>query len=184
MPKQLIGPNPPAFAHLETVPPLPFYNQITRDDFITNTTTTPNGTTITTLVPAHPNASLQGHHPNGYEQNNSTGNDNNNNGTSNNDSTVINNDPKSSHATPAPIPGAALKMEWDNNNHNHNHSNVQSNANAGNGASTNNDLTALLDSTGASNDPLHLDTLLQGMDWMNSANGDDFLGWMDVNMKF
>ncbi|KAL6454706.1 SEF1 Transcriptional regulatory protein SEF1 [Candida maltosa Xu316] len=31
--------------------PLPFYNQITKDDFNTITTTTPNGTTITTLVP-------------------------------------------------------------------------------------------------------------------------------------
>lgn len=31
--------------------PLPFYNQITKDDFNTITTTTSNGTTITTLVP-------------------------------------------------------------------------------------------------------------------------------------
>ncbi|OBA24499.1 hypothetical protein METBIDRAFT_77284 [Metschnikowia bicuspidata var. bicuspidata NRRL YB-4993] len=31
--------------------PLPFYNQITKDDFKTITTTTPSGTTITTLVP-------------------------------------------------------------------------------------------------------------------------------------
>jgi len=31
--------------------PLPFYNQITKDDFQTITTTTPGGTTITTLVP-------------------------------------------------------------------------------------------------------------------------------------
>lgn len=31
--------------------PLPFYNQITKDDFKAMTTTTPNGTTITTLVP-------------------------------------------------------------------------------------------------------------------------------------
>lgn len=31
--------------------PLPFYNQISRDDFNTITTTTPNGTTVTTLVP-------------------------------------------------------------------------------------------------------------------------------------
>ena len=31
--------------------PLPFYNQITKDDFRTITTTTPNGTTVTTLVP-------------------------------------------------------------------------------------------------------------------------------------
>lgn len=31
--------------------PLPFYNQITKDDFKTIMTTTPNGTTITTLVP-------------------------------------------------------------------------------------------------------------------------------------
>ncbi|AOA63631.1 Putative transcription factor [Komagataella phaffii] len=32
-------------------PPLPFYNQITKEDFTTITSTTPNGTTITTLVP-------------------------------------------------------------------------------------------------------------------------------------
>lgn len=31
--------------------PLPFYNQITKDDFKTITTTTPNGTTVTKLVP-------------------------------------------------------------------------------------------------------------------------------------
>lgn len=31
--------------------PLPFYNQITKDDFKTIMTTTPNGTTVTTLVP-------------------------------------------------------------------------------------------------------------------------------------
>lgn len=31
--------------------PLPFYNQITKDDFKTLMTTTPNGTTITTLIP-------------------------------------------------------------------------------------------------------------------------------------
>lgn len=31
--------------------PLPFYNQITKDDFTAITTTTPNGTTITKLVP-------------------------------------------------------------------------------------------------------------------------------------
>ena len=31
--------------------PLPFYNQITKDDFKTIITTTPNGTTVTTLVP-------------------------------------------------------------------------------------------------------------------------------------
>ncbi|ODQ77661.1 hypothetical protein BABINDRAFT_163376 [Babjeviella inositovora NRRL Y-12698] len=34
-------------------PPLPFYNQITKDDFTTLTQTTPGGTTITTLVPTH-----------------------------------------------------------------------------------------------------------------------------------
>ncbi|ODV87310.1 hypothetical protein CANARDRAFT_179079, partial [[Candida] arabinofermentans NRRL YB-2248] len=31
--------------------PLPFYNQITKDDFTAITTTTPSGTTVTTLVP-------------------------------------------------------------------------------------------------------------------------------------
>lgn len=38
--------------------PLPFYNQITKDDFSTIVTTTPNGTTVTTLVPTD-NALLQ-----------------------------------------------------------------------------------------------------------------------------
>lgn len=33
------------------ITPLPFYNQITKDDFKTIITTTPNGTTVTTLVP-------------------------------------------------------------------------------------------------------------------------------------
>jgi hypothetical protein len=33
------------------IAPLPFYNQITKDDFKTLMSTTPNGTTITTLVP-------------------------------------------------------------------------------------------------------------------------------------
>lgn len=33
------------------IAPLPFYNQITKDDFKTLMTTTPNGTTITTLIP-------------------------------------------------------------------------------------------------------------------------------------
>lgn len=33
------------------ISPLPFYNQITKDDFKTLMTTTPNGTTITTLIP-------------------------------------------------------------------------------------------------------------------------------------
>lgn len=33
------------------ITPLPFYNQITKDDFKTLMTTTPNGTTITTLIP-------------------------------------------------------------------------------------------------------------------------------------
>ncbi|EGV60523.1 hypothetical protein CANTEDRAFT_137002 [Yamadazyma tenuis ATCC 10573] len=33
------------------IAPLPFYNQITKDDFKTIITTTPNGTTVTTLVP-------------------------------------------------------------------------------------------------------------------------------------
>ncbi|CCG20540.1 Sef1 transcription factor [Candida orthopsilosis Co 90-125] len=37
--------------HDKKLLPLPFYNQITKDDFTTITTTTPNGTTITTLVP-------------------------------------------------------------------------------------------------------------------------------------
>ncbi|KAH3668956.1 hypothetical protein OGAPHI_002711 [Ogataea philodendri] len=48
--------------------PLPFYNQITKDDFRAITTTTPNGTTVTTLVPtnqaisnARANASAAGH---------------------------------------------------------------------------------------------------------------------------
>lgn len=43
------APNP--FGNTRKPAPLPFYNQITKDDFKTITTTTPSGTTITTLVP-------------------------------------------------------------------------------------------------------------------------------------
>lgn len=42
-------------SHVDSVPPLPFYNQITKEDFTTTTTTTPNGTTVTTLVPTNAN---------------------------------------------------------------------------------------------------------------------------------
>lgn len=67
------GPNSPKDkkshrnSHMRKAAPLPFYNQITKDDFKTITTTTPNGTTITTLVPtdqamtqARSNASANG----------------------------------------------------------------------------------------------------------------------------
>lgn len=43
-------------SHVDSVPPLPFYNQITKEDFTTTTMTTPNGTTVTTLVPTNANS--------------------------------------------------------------------------------------------------------------------------------
>lgn len=43
--------NSPDFSDKKRPVPLPFYNQINKDDFQTITTTTPGGTTITTLVP-------------------------------------------------------------------------------------------------------------------------------------
>jgi hypothetical protein len=166
VPQALVGPNPQPFS--ESVPPLPFYNQITKDDFTTNTTTTPNGTTITTLVPTHPNATLQMFNSQQQQQsqqqtqqqrfNNSTatgGNGNNFN---------ISNVTTNTATGATPNNNLSMTMPSDSNANNN-----------GNG------MAALLDSTGASNDPLHLDTLMQGIDWMNSENGDDFLGWMDMN---
>lgn len=51
-------------SHVDSVPPLPFYNQITKEDFTTTTTTSPNGTTITTLVPTKSNL-ISAHHREG-----------------------------------------------------------------------------------------------------------------------
>ena len=160
IPQPLIGPNPPAFAHLESVPPLPFYNQITRDNFTTNTTTTPNGTTVTTLVPTNPNATLI---------------------TDPVSSPVsMLTYPTSSSTTIFPSFGdSSTGIESNNDNNVNNNDANNNNINHGNSSGI---AAALLDTTGASTDPLHLDTLMQGIDWMNE-NGDDFVGWMDVHLS-
>ncbi|CAN6648417.1 putative transcription factor Sef1p [Trichomonascus vanleenenianus] len=153
VPKPLQGPPiPPAFAHLETVPPLPFYNQITRDDFTTNTKTTPNGTTVTTLVPTNPHAAAALH---------TMGKDNLHHSHAPSSAPQQHNpvDIAPYPVMPHPVGGVG----------------VSSTPSAA-------DIAAIIDSTGASNDPLHLDTLMQGIDWMNDK-GDDFLGWMDVNVS-
>lgn len=193
VPQQLIGPKPPAFAHLESVPPLPFYNQITRDDFTTNTTTTPNGTTITTLVPIHPNAasavfgnnttssttssiaataasasvSSVGNSANKTMAGNAT---NMTNTTTANFSSSGSNEQSNNVAPSTDSSAAAINIPQTS--HNMPESLHLSLENA----------TALLDSTGLSHDPLHLDTLMQGIDWMN-GKGDDFLGWMDMSVS-
>lgn len=136
VPQPLKGPNPPPAQNLQTVPPLPFYNQISRDLFTLHTSTSPNGTSTTTLVPAHPEAA-----------NVFTGT-----GSSNQSRTLK--------------PAGTISMEMKSPRSNAVHD-------------VGSPVTAILGSTGASNDPLHLDALMQGIDWM-SEKGDDFLGWMDM----
>lgn len=178
VPQALVGPQPQPAE--ESVPPLPFYNQITKDDFTTNTTTTPNGTTITTLVPTHPNATLQV-----FNNNNNNNNSNNSSNSNNNPQNSAQNLPSNQYSPEAsfntPVANdastAANATNAPQNPSDALPSNGTSNPQMGSG------MAALLDSTGASNDPLHLDTLMQGIDWMNSENGDDFLGWMDINLN-
>lgn len=146
-------------SHVDSVPPLPFYNQITKDDFTTTTTTTPNGTTVTMLVPT-------GTGPKSYK------------GTSSTTPLHATNMPDvaghlqhalrnigtgTGGATPdatSPIPSGIGTPNLD--------------LNGGDG----NNVAPFYDATGSSTDPLHLDTLMQGIDWMDSK-GDDLLGWMD-----
>ncbi|ANB15009.1 Sef1p [Sugiyamaella lignohabitans] len=206
VPQPLVGPNPPQFNHLESVPPLPFYNQITKDDFTTNTITTPNGTTITTLVPTHPNAALTvfgegsgsvtpgvagASGPGGAtananssrasnlhnltnahgESNSSNTSSNLNNANANNSSMAMPRTPGTTRAigiaqSPRFDPPTPLRDMYGTNASTAVHPSAAA---------------SFLDSTGASNDPLHLETLMQGIDWMND-NSDDFLGWMDLNI--
>lgn len=167
-------------AHLDSVRPLPFYNQITQDDFTTTTTTTPNGTTVTTLVPTHnrsgqrsdkhtnANTTPQEQHPNmsvdvasklqralsGMSANNAAIG---NTGAANKgpedpvDPTAA---PTGDANTPGPFNGTPGGGDFGNS------------------------MAQFYDATGISTDPLHLDTLIQGIDWMD-AKGDDLLGWMD-----
>jgi hypothetical protein len=76
------------------------------------------------------------------------------------------------------IVGVVVIESNNDNNVNNNDAN-NNNINHGNSSGI---AAALLDTTGASTDPLHLDTLMQGIDWMNE-NGDDFVGWMDVHLS-
>jgi hypothetical protein len=155
-------PTPPAFAHLESIPPLPFYNQITRDDFTTQTQTTPNGTTVTTLVPTHPGAA------NIFGRSNSISSRTTpvaNPPNPNEVQAALNEVTPNRAATGPPIGDATRNVEQ-----------------RGPGGIPGNSASAFLDSTGASDDPLHLDTLMQGIDWINN-NEDDFLGWMDMGMS-
>lgn len=146
---------PPAFSHLESIPPLPFYNQITRDDFTTQTQTTPNGTTVTTLVPTHPGAtSMFGRSHDASSR-----------------STPMANPPNPSDLHAA-LNDAAPGRSAD----------PLASQKPSTGRESSTAANAFLDSTGASDDPLHLDTLMQGIDWMNN-NEDDFLGWMDMGMS-
>lgn len=179
----------------DSVPPLPFYNQITKDDFTTTTTTTPNGTTVTTLVPTNNSGagakSYQG---------------------SNNSSTPTQGLSQQAGAAPGqdfagPLQTALSRLQSESRlgggdarspgrrdsksgtnggmlppglGNGHSNSNGTTNAGAEvetpNG--TSNGIIPFYDSTGSSTDPLHLDTLIQGIDWMD-PKGDDLLGWMD-----
>lgn len=142
VPQPLKGPNAPSAQNIQSVPPLPFYNQISRDLFTLHTSTSPNGTSTTTLVPAHPEAA-----------------------------NVF-----SSHSGAAGngrSPGRNIGQQITGNNNSPNDPKIQSLN------ELSSPVTAILGSTGASNDPLHLDALMQGIDWM-SEKGDDFLGWMDM----
>lgn len=257
-------------SHVDSVPPLPFYNQITKDDFTTTTTTTPNGTTVTTLVPTHSNISYQnnnegkviGDYNNGPDgsmvnttplaglgdpstmlatggpdaagtieidntvsektmsqndnNNNSTTNQNNNNNNSNNQDTGNNN--YNNNNKPVSDMSQQILQQLL-----HQHQQIQQQKQVGGNFSTQQsetidtsnipipmysqnqvnqqrqDLpppqqqqqqqtaiahanTPFYDTTGSSSDPLHLDTLIQGIDWMDTK-GDDLLGWMD-NLDF
>lgn len=213
-------------SHVDSVLPLPFYNQITKDDFTATTSTTPNGTTITTLVPTHAHNTPA----------------NNNQAiplVSQIDGASVNTTPLAGIGHPSTMLAAgadvagsvqpasiilppprvpstlamnSLKgttsLEEHRNTSDTDLSNLLKNANkdVSSGVTTplssavttgvtsltsgasltprvaQTPIPAFYDTTGSSTDPLHLDTLMQGMDWMN-AKGDDLLGWMD-NLDF
>lgn len=137
-------------SHVDSVPPLPFYNQITKDDFTTTTTTTPNGTTITTLVPT---ATTVQQIP-----------------TTNTTPLAGIGNPSTMLVTTAGPDVAGFGTTPTTSKEPT--TTVPPSATSG----------AFYDTTGSSTDPLHLDTLMRGMDWMDNQ-GDDLLGWMD-NMDF
>lgn len=184
----------------DSVPPLPFYNQITKDDFTTTTTTTPNGTTVTTLVPT----------------NNSGAGAKSFQGSSNTSSTPTQGLPQAAAGTApgqdfaGPLQSALSRIQSESilsggdprspgrrdsksapnggmlppglgNGYGGNGGNGTTNGGAAEVETSNgsgNGIIPFYDSTGSSTDPLHLDTLIQGIDWMD-PKGDDLLGWMD-----
>lgn len=204
-------------SHVDSVPPLPFYNQITKDDFTATTSTTPNGTTITTLVPTlkrnsfskNPNSPAIGASINTTPL-----------AGIGNPSTMLAAGPDvagsllpalqnlsrplmspsgSGHQlqqgrnTSASILGlqppqrisneSALMMKGVNSSSNGGGLELRPDGNpTNNQTNVGVSVAAFYDTTGSSTDPLHLDTLMQGIDWMDSK-GDDLLGWMD-NLDF
>lgn len=176
-----IGKYSEAFAHLESVPPLPFYNQITKDDFTVNTITTPNGTSVTKLVPNHPNAAANAfvsavNSPAAelYPKESTSSSfltlamPKGKSGSTDDRSKV----PPSNSATNFSSSAADLGGLASSN----------TTSNPGTGSITPLVNTNFLDSTGAMKDPLHLDALMQGIDWMNGSS-DDFLGWLDTGIS-
>ena len=177
-------------AHVDSAPPpLPFYNQITKDNFTTTTTTTPNGTTVTTLIPTHRSQQQQqqqqqqqnnngrnggsgpGHAYNGHPNvNRMVGNMDGDDGSGDRLNSLRNN----SNVANSPVHSPNNRAYLENSR--------ASTSGSGSGFNGGADNSHFYSATGSSNDPLHLDTLLQGIDWMDSK-GDDLLGWMD-NIDF
>lgn len=207
-------------SHVDSVPPLPFYNQITKDDFTATTSTTPNGTTITTLVPTLRNSSKSElpslvSHVGGVSVNTTplagignpttmlaAGPD-----VAGSILPALNTLTPPGLSTPdvadANSPQAAVPQRRATFSTNDSNTlldslqngkrfpklaklqNVGNSPKAGNGnydVGNGQNIAPFYDTTGSSTDPLHLDTLMQGMDWMDSK-GDDLLGWMD-NLDF
>lgn len=162
-------------SHVDSVPPLPFFNQITKDDFTATTTTTPNGTTITTLVPTQ-NILNVNTTPLAGIGNPST-------------MLVAAAGPDVAGHNFATIPGPYTSEKSHNGStkidirESANSQPLQVNNQQPSQLPSQQPSSAFYDTTGSSTDPLHLDTLMQGMDWMDTQGGDDLLGWMD-NMDF
>lgn len=171
-------------AHLDSIPPLPFYNQITQDDFTTTTTTTPNGTTVTTLVPTNTGSGARSYRNTDVG---TTPQENNTNAgadvagrlqkaLSGVSSGMANRLQKALSGNGAPMTSSTPGDVASPGSFNF--------TAPGNSGLENNEgsVAPFYDATGSSSDPLHLDTLIQGIDWMD-AKGDDLLGWMD-NLDF
>lgn len=233
-------------SHVDSVLPLPFFNQITKDDFTATTSTTPNGTTITTLVPTlKSNAAQSVAKPLVSNINGATVNTTPLAGIGN-PSTMLaagpdvagsllpalkkfspssrNAEEKTDQAESRgrqPLPPPLHKPQPGFINASNNSgmpSSLNSSSGLRNAIATGNvpssnmssnlavntppgtdapfgmnnslnttprgtqSIAPFYDTTGSSTDPLHLDTLMQGFDWMD-AKGDDLLGWMD-NIDF